>query len=72
MFGLVRPCRHTMTQVNRESYRAHMCGACLGIRDELGQAARIALNRDALILSVLAEHIGAPLEREFAGRQHGF
>ena len=68
MFGLVRPCRHTMTQANRESYRAHMCGACLGIRDELGQAARIALNRDALVLSVLAEHIGAPLERAFAGR----
>jgi uncharacterized protein DUF5685 len=68
MFGLVRPCRHTMTQANRDSYRAHMCGACLGIRDQFGQVARVALNRDALVLSMLAEHLSGDLRRTHAGR----
>jgi hypothetical protein len=70
MFGLIRPCPHVLNDAGRATYRAHMCGACLSLRDDLGQPARPALNRDALVLSLLAEHIAAApdLARTAAGR----
>jgi Family of unknown function (DUF5685) len=47
-----------------------MCGTCLSIRDNFGQAARIGLNRDALILSMLIEQLsaGQAIDRAEAGR----
>lgn len=34
---------------------AHLCGMCLALRDDHGQAARVATNYDGLIISVLVE-----------------
>jgi hypothetical protein len=55
MFGIVRPCRHRLSEGLRTSWMAHLCGLCLALRDDHGQLARIAANYDGLIISVLVE-----------------
>ena len=69
MFGIIRPCRHRLGGELGDAWRAHLCGLCLSLRDDHGQAARLATNYDGLIISVLAEAQadGAP-ERRTAGR----
>ncbi|MFB7452049.1 DUF5685 family protein [Streptomyces sp. NPDC056194] len=39
----------------RTEWMAHLCGLCLALRGEYGQAARVATNYDGLIVSVLTE-----------------
>ncbi|MCF2527982.1 DUF5685 family protein [Yinghuangia soli] len=55
MFGIIRPCRHRLTEGLRDAWMAHLCGLCLALRDDHGQAARVATNYDGLIISVLVE-----------------
>ncbi len=55
MFGIVKPCRHTLPADLREEWRAHLCGQCLSLRSQHGQAARLTTNVDAIVLSVLVE-----------------
>ena len=45
--GLVRPCRHRLGQELQERWQAHLCGLCLTLRDEAGQAARVLTGYDA-------------------------
>lgn len=69
MFGIIRPCRHRLGGELGAAWQAHLCGMCLSLRDDHGQAARLATNYDGLVISVLAEAQadGAP-ERRTAGR----
>ncbi|WP_219825407.1 DUF5685 family protein [Nonomuraea typhae] len=55
MFGIVRPCRHGMCGGMFKDWLGHLCGLCVALRDEHGQAARLATNYDALLVSVLTE-----------------
>lgn len=68
MFGIIRPCRHRLTDGLRDAWMAHLCGLCLALRDDHGHAARVATNYDGLIISVLVEAQAAP-ERAGAGRR---
>jgi hypothetical protein len=67
VFGIIRPCRHRLGDLGA-AWQAHLCGLCLSLRDDHGQAARLATNYDGLVISVLAEAQadGAP-ERRTAG-----
>ncbi|WP_304451193.1 DUF5685 family protein [Nocardiopsis sp. YSL2] len=53
MFGILRPCRHTLADGLAEEWMSHMCGLCLALRDDHGQASRVATNYDGLVVSVL-------------------
>ena len=55
MFGIIRPCRHRLGGELAAAWQAHLCGMCLSLRDDHGQAARLATNYDGLVISVLAE-----------------
>jgi hypothetical protein len=68
VFGIIRPCRHRLGELGA-AWQAHLCGLCLSLRDDHGQAARLATNSDGLVISVLAEAQAesAPQRRE-AGR----
>lgn len=55
MFGIIRPCRHRLSEKLQASWMAHLCGLCLALRDDHGQLARTATNYDGLIISVLVE-----------------
>ncbi|PWI41815.1 DUF5685 family protein [Streptomyces sp. ICBB 8177] len=55
MFGIVRPCRHRLSEGLATSWTAHLCGLCLALRDDHGHLARVATNYDGLIISVLTE-----------------
>ncbi|WAP55213.1 DUF5685 family protein [Streptomyces sp. S465] len=55
MFGIIRPCRHRLSENLRTEWMAHLCGLCLALRGEHGQFARIATNYDGLVISVLVE-----------------
>ena len=69
MFGIIRPCRHRLGGELGIAWQAHLCGMCLSLRDDHGQAARLATNYDGLVISVLAEAqaAGDP-QRRAAGR----
>ncbi|WP_406194430.1 DUF5685 family protein [Kitasatospora sp. NBC_01560] len=60
MFGIIRPCRHRLSERLQTSWMAHLCGLCLALRDDHGQLARTATNYDGLIISVLVEAQTAP------------
>ncbi|GAA4991866.1 hypothetical protein GCM10025734_19490 [Kitasatospora paranensis] len=66
MFGIIRPCRHSLSEGLRSSWLAHLCGLCLALRDDHGQLARTATNYDGLIVSVLVE---AQAPRSAGGRR---
>jgi hypothetical protein len=68
VFGIIRPGRHQLGELGA-AWQAHLCGLCLSLRDDHGQAARLATNYDGLVISVLAEAQteGTP-ERRAAGR----
>ncbi|WP_129838797.1 DUF5685 family protein [Streptomyces sp. RFCAC02] len=53
MFGIVRPCRHHLPDGLFAEWMGHLCGLCLALRKERGQAARVATNYDGLLISVL-------------------
>ncbi|MEV6673202.1 DUF5685 family protein [Streptomyces sp. NPDC051162] len=55
MFGIVRPCRHRLSESMRTEWMAHLCGLCLALRGDHGQFARAATNYDGLVISVLVE-----------------
>ncbi|WP_031078854.1 DUF5685 family protein [Streptomyces sp. NRRL WC-3742] len=55
MFGIIRPCKHRLSERLQASWMAHLCGLCLALRDDHGQLARTATNYDGLIISVLVE-----------------
>ncbi|MCF7548107.1 DUF5685 family protein [Pseudonocardia sp. WMMC193] len=55
MFGMIRPCRHTLTPALRSEWMGHLCGLCYALRDDHGQAARLATNYDGLVISVLLD-----------------
>lgn len=53
VFGILRPCRHTLPDGLATEWMSHLCGLCLALRDGHGQASRLATNHDGLIISVL-------------------
>ncbi|MEU7136139.1 DUF5685 family protein [Streptomyces sp. NPDC046261] len=55
MFGIIRPCRHRLSESMRTEWMAHLCGLCLALKGDHGQFARIATNYDGLVISVLVE-----------------
>ncbi|MEU5992986.1 DUF5685 family protein [Spirillospora sp. NPDC047418] len=55
VFGVVRPCRHVLCGSLFKDWTAHLCGLCLTLRAEHGQAARLVTNYDGLLVSVLVE-----------------
>ncbi|MCR3722296.1 MULTISPECIES: DUF5685 family protein [Prauserella salsuginis group] len=55
MFGIIRPCRHRLSERLRTEWMAHLCGLCLALRDEHGQLARTATNYDGLLISALVD-----------------
>ncbi|MEU7167835.1 DUF5685 family protein [Streptomyces morookaense] len=55
MFGIIRPCRHRLSEAMRTEWTAHLCGLCLALKGDHGQMARIATNYDGLVISVLVE-----------------
>jgi len=57
VFGIVRPCRHRLSEAERDRWAGHLCGLCLTLRDEVGHDARLATSYDGLLLSVLAEDL---------------
>ncbi|MEU1417031.1 DUF5685 family protein [Streptomyces sp. NPDC005731] len=66
MFGMVRPCRHRLSEALRTQWMAHLCGLCLALRGDHGQLARVVTNYDGLLVSVLTE---AQSERTAGGRR---
>ncbi|PHQ48441.1 hypothetical protein BLA24_29135 [Streptomyces cinnamoneus] len=71
MFGIIRPCRHRLSEGMRTEWMAHLCGLCLALKGDHGQFARIATNYDGLVISVLveaqSERAGADAWRRTAG-----
>jgi hypothetical protein len=55
LFGIIRPCRHRLSENLRTEWMAHLCGLCLALRGARGQFARVATNYDGLVVSVLVE-----------------
>ncbi|HJE60178.1 MAG TPA: DUF5685 family protein [Nocardiopsis listeri] len=53
MFGILRPCRHSLPGGLATEWMSHLCGLCLALRDGHGQASRLATNHDGLVISVL-------------------
>ncbi|HEY2077757.1 MAG TPA: DUF5685 family protein [Streptosporangiaceae bacterium] len=69
VFGIIRPCQHRLGSELGAAWQAHLCGVCLALRDDHGQAARLVTNYDALVVSVLVEaQSAAPAARRPAGR----
>ncbi|HET6965731.1 MAG TPA: DUF5685 family protein [Acidimicrobiales bacterium] len=66
MRGIARPCRHTMDPEMKRRWMSHLCGLCLTIRDEAGQASRFLTGYDLLLLSVLVEAQAGRAETETA------
>lgn len=66
MFGILRPCGHALGGELRATWRAHLCGLCLALRDEHGQRARVATNYDGLVISTLVD-AQRPSSRRIAG-----
>ncbi|MCX4093727.1 DUF5685 family protein [Nocardia sp. alder85J] len=67
MFGIIRPCRHRLGEELSAAWMAQLCGLCLSLRDDHGQAARIATNYDGLLISALVEAQSATTTRRAAG-----
>jgi hypothetical protein len=67
VFGMIRPCRHTLSPALRSEWMGHLCGLCYALRDEHGQAARIATNYDGLLISVLLDAQGPGGKGRLAG-----
>lgn len=65
MFGMIRPCRHSLSERLRTEWIGHLCGLCLALRDGHGRLARTATNYDGLLISVLvdAQSTAAPNRR---------
>ncbi|WP_150210592.1 DUF5685 family protein [Streptomyces venezuelae] len=61
MFGIVRPCTHRLGERFTTEWTAHLCGLCLALRGEHGQASRIVTNYDGLLVSVLTEAQSGPV-----------
>lgn len=55
MFGIAKPCRHTLGAELHREWMSHLCGLCLGLRDAHGHSARVTTNVDAVVLSILVE-----------------
>ena len=53
MFGILRPCRHSLPGGLAQEWMSHLCGLCLALRDGYGQVSRLATNHDGLVISVL-------------------
>jgi hypothetical protein len=66
LFGILRPCRHRLNGELRREWMAHLCGLCLALRDEHGHPARLATNRDTLVISALV----AAQSAASSGRRH--
>jgi hypothetical protein len=58
--GIIRPCRHTLGPELHAQWRSHLCGTCLTVRAEAGQAPRALVGYDILLLSVLVEAQAGP------------
>lgn len=68
VFGIIRPCRHRLSERLHADWVAHLCGLCLTLRNEHGQLTRTVTNYDGLVISALVE---AQSTEEAARRQAG-
>ena len=55
MFGVLRGASCAMKPEERDQWMNHICGVCLALREEGGQASRITTNYDSALISVLCE-----------------
>ncbi len=55
MFGVLRGASCAMKPEERVQWMNHICGVCLALREEGGQASRITTNYDSALISVLCE-----------------
>jgi hypothetical protein len=67
VFGIIRPCPHSLSSTLREDWLGHLCGMCLALRDQHGHAARLVTNYDGLLISALVEAQSAEVSRRDAG-----
>ncbi|HET9077676.1 MAG TPA: DUF5685 family protein [Acidimicrobiales bacterium] len=67
MRGITRPCRHGLGPDLHQRWRSHLCGLCLTLRAESGQASRVLTGYDLLVLSVLVEAQTGPAATVTAG-----
>ncbi|MBU3060398.1 hypothetical protein KO481_02530 [Nocardia sp. NEAU-G5] len=67
MFGIIRPCKHRLGAELSSAWMAQLCGLCLALRDDHGQAARMATNYDGLIISALVDAQAPRATRRAAG-----
>ncbi|MGP3968421.1 DUF5685 family protein [Streptomyces sp. 6N223] len=65
MFGIIRPCQHRLPDGLAAEWKGHLCGLCLALRGERGQAARVATNHDGLLISVLYAAQAEPSEDDW-------
>jgi hypothetical protein len=55
MFGVLKGASCALKDNERQEWMGHICGTCLALRDNAGQASRIVTNYDAALMSVLCE-----------------
>ncbi|MBB5869729.1 hypothetical protein F4553_003108 [Allocatelliglobosispora scoriae] len=67
MFGIIRPCQHSLSASLRDEWLGHLCGMCLSLRDQHGHAARLVTNYDGLLISALVEAQAPAAQRRSAG-----
>jgi len=65
MFGVLRGSNCVMGSELWNQWIGHVCGVCLSLKDNHGQASRMTMNYDAAFLSVLceAQDPGPPITR---------
>lgn len=68
MRGITKPCRHTLDASLKQQWMSHLCGLCLTLRDEAGQASRMLTGYDLLLLSVLVEAQAGQQETDTAAQ----
>ena len=68
MFGYVRPDLNSLTEQERQRYRAHYCGLCHALGRRHGQLARMALTFDLTFLTMFLGSLYEPEEHSGMGR----
>ncbi len=49
MFGIAKPCRHTIGAELHREWMSHLCGLCLGLRDALPQRLVVGAVQEGLL-----------------------
>lgn len=68
MFGYVRPDLTSLSEQDKQRYRAHYCGLCHALGERHGQLSRMALTFDLTFLTIFLGSLYEPEERTGTGR----